>query len=157
MNGEYVVSIETRLPRDFAAVRARLPLSEVPARFRAYLDPVYAAARNGGPRLDGQNIFVYRDVPGSDRIADVDFGVGLLAPFERIGDVHPAALPAGEVATTTHWGSYATLGNAHAAVMAWCREHGKALAGPRWEIYGHWDADPRKCRTEVSYLVAEER
>ena len=35
--------------------------------------------------------------------------------------------------------------------------HGHTLAGPNWEIYGHWvdewNRDPTKIRTEVFYLL----
>ena len=37
---------------------------------------------------------------------------------------------------------------------------GRALAGPNWEIYGHWqedwNEDPAKIRTEVFYLLEGE-
>src|SRR5690242_14056551 len=102
-----------------------MPVSAVPGTFRRYLDQVYAAARAGAVRLDGQNVFVYRDVPERPGDADVAFGVGVTAPFAAFGAVEPTALPVGEVATTTHWGSYAALGSAHAAVKEWCRAHGR--------------------------------
>jgi hypothetical protein len=73
-----------------AAVRARLPISRVPASFASYLNQVYAASR---------------------------------------------------------------MGDAHAAVIAWCRANGRALTGTRWEIYGHWSDDPARVRTDVFYLL----
>jgi effector-binding domain-containing protein len=77
------------------------------------------------------------------------------APFEAAGAVRYANLPAGRVATTTHWGDYGRLGEAHAAVIAWCRAHGHALAGPRWEVYGHVSPNDAQPRTDVYYLLAE--
>ena len=65
--------------------------------------------------------------------------------------------PAGPVATTTHYGPYGGLHEAHAAIRSWCARHGHALAGPQWEIYGHWtnewNHDPSKIVTEVFYLL----
>ena len=55
--------IDHAAPRPIAAVQARLPIGRVPIQFTQYLNQVYAAARNGRVKLDGQNIFVYR---GSD-------------------------------------------------------------------------------------------
>lgn len=147
------VSVEQAVAREFAAVRARVPIARVPAVFGQYLDQVYAAGRAGAVQLDGQNIFVYRDgiLPGED--AEVEFGVGINAPFVATGAVVPAELPTGEVAHHTHWGDYSKLRNAHDAVIAWCAAHGRKRAGPRWEVYGHWTNDPAQLRTDVYYLL----
>ena len=150
MNG-YTVSVANAPPRPIAAVRARLRAESVPAQFARHLDHVYAA-RAAGVRLDGQNVFVYRAAPDGE--VDVEFGVGALAPFAPTGAVTFSATPGGEVAATTHVGDYAGLGRAHDAVVAWCRAHGRRLAGPRWEIYGHWSDDPAARRTDVCYLLA---
>jgi effector-binding domain-containing protein len=153
---EYVVSLGVSAQRRIAAVQARLPIRDVPSSFARYLDEVYAAARTHALRLDGQNVFVYRDAANHPNEADVTFGVGVMEPFEAIGRVQPTLLPAGVVATTTHWGSYARLGGAHDALIDWCRAHGHRRAGPggpRWEVYGHWTEDAARLRTDVFYLL----
>jgi 8-oxo-dGTP pyrophosphatase MutT (NUDIX family) len=152
-SGEYTVSLQVAAPRTIAAVHARLPIHTVPSAFRRYLDQVYAAARAGLVALDGQNVFVYRDAPDRPTEVDVAFGVGVTAPFDAVGGVRPTALPVGKVATTTHWGSYGRLGAAHHAVIDWCHEHEQRLAGPRWEVYGHWTDDEARLRTDVFYLL----
>ena len=151
--GEYTVSKQVAAPRTIAAVHARLTVTDVPREFAQYLDQVYAAARAGAVQLDGQNVFLYHDVPDRPSEADVAFGVGVMAPFVAVGAVEPTALPVGEVATTTHWGSYVELGHAHDAIMEWCREHDLARAGPRWEVYGHWTEDESRRRTDVFHLL----
>jgi hypothetical protein len=150
---EYTVSLQTAPSRMIAAVHARVPMGAVATTFRRYLDQVYAAARAGAVHLDGQNVFVYRDVPDQSGQADVAFGVGVTAPFAAVGAVEPTSLPVGEAATTTHWGSYANLGAAHDAVAAWCRAHGRRPSGTRWEVYGHWTDDESQLRTDVFYLL----
>ena len=49
------------------------------------------------------------------------------------------------------------LSEAHNAIRKWCAQHGHTLAGPSWEIYGHWVHawcdDPSKIRTDVFYLL----
>ena len=151
------VSLKIAAPRAIAAVRARLPIRRVPASFTEYLNQVYAAARDGAMQLDGQNIFVYRDVAGAKDEADIEFGVGVKAPFAPTGAVRYSELPVGEVATATHWGDYAGLGDAHHAVLSWCRAHDRKLVGPRWEVYGHWTDDPAQLRTDVYYLLQPSR
>jgi effector-binding domain-containing protein len=149
---KYSVSVQTFAPRPIAAVRARLLANQIPVSFKPHLDQVYAA-RATGIELDGQNIFVYRSVRGSDGVVDAEFGVGAKAPFTPVGSVVYTQVPAGEVATTTHWGDYAKLRGAHDAVVSWCRANGRTLAGTSWEIYGHWTGNPADQRTDVFYLL----
>ena len=149
----HAVSLQRAAPRSIAAVHARLPVSAVPGSFRRYLDQVYAAGKAGAVHLDGQNVFVYRDVPGQPGEADVAFGVGVTAPFTATGNVVPTSLPLGDVATTTHWGNYAGLGDAHHAIAEWCRENGHRRTGTRWEVYGHWSDDESQVRTDVFHLL----
>jgi len=149
------VSITTAESRGIAAVRAKVPVGGVPAAFGQYLNQVYAAGKDGALPLDGQNIFVYRACAGGE--LDVEFGVGVTAPFSTKGSVMYSTLPTGEAATATHWGDYGGIGQAHSAVVEWCRDNGRALAGPSWEIYGHWVPDVTKLRTDVFYLLAPRR
>jgi effector-binding domain-containing protein len=145
------VSLQRSAPRIIAAVHARLVPSRIPLEFTRYLDQVYAA-RASGIQLDGQNIFVYRDAPDQPGHLDIDFGVGITAPLVPVGNVRAVELPLGEVATTTHRGAYTGLGAAHDAVLAWCRAHSRAPAGPRWEVYGHW-TEGESPRTDIYYLL----
>ena len=150
---DYPVSLQRSSPRTIAAVNARVRIGRIPMEFKRYLDQVYAA-RTSGIQLDGQNVFLYRSIPDQPDLLDVEFGVGVKAPFARIGNVREVDLPVGEVATATHWGSYAGLGAAHAAVTSWCRSNGRTLAGTSWEVYGHWTEDESKLRTDVYWLLA---
>jgi effector-binding domain-containing protein len=154
MVNEYAVTVRLAQPRSIAAVRVRLPIRDVSRRFAEFLDQVYAASRAGAIELDGQNIFVYSgDARGE---VDVEFGVGTRRSFDHVGAVVHSAMPSGEVATTTHWGDYAGLGAAHEAVVSWCRSQGRSIAGPRWEVYGHWSDNPATRRTDIVYLLKED-
>ena len=147
----YDVREVTALPRQVAGVRAEVPRGRVGQEFGKYLDQVYAAARTGALTHDGQNIFIYRSAVG-DRMT-VDFCVGVTAPFSAVGAVQPLETPHGPAAMTTHVGDYARLGEANAAIHAWCRANHRDPAGPSWEAYGHWNDDPAQLRTEVYYLL----
>ena len=100
----------------------------------------------------GRHVAVYWD----DGIR-LEVGVELGGPFTGHGEVVPSATPAGTVASLAHYGPYGGLDAAHDAIHRWCRQRGHRLAGPRWEIYGHWqrewDADPSRIRTDVCYLL----
>jgi len=147
----YAVSVESVEPRPIAAVRGRMSILEVPARFRSFLDRVYSVAKANAIALDGQNIFVYRGDPSD--IVDIDFGVGAKSEFSTADGISYTHVPGGEVATTTHWGDYAKLGDAYTALLTWCRANNRTTAGVWWEVYGHWSDDPAKRRTDIFFLL----
>ncbi len=137
--------------RPVAGVRALVARGHVAQEFGRHLDQVYAAARAGAVKLDGQNIFIYRSAT-ADQLT-VDFCVGVTAPFVPVGAVVSLETPSGTAAMTTHHGDYSGLGDANAAILAWCRAQGLVRAGPSWEVYGHWHVDPAQRRTDVYYLL----
>ena len=101
----------------------------------------------------GRHVAVYWD--GSIRL---EVGVELYGPFVEEGEVVRSATPAGPVAWATHLGPYSGLGAAHGLVRQRCRANNRQLAGPNWEIYGHWQSDwnttPSQIRTDIYYLLA---
>jgi effector-binding domain-containing protein len=137
--------------RQVAGVRAQVPRGGVAQEFRRHMEHVYAAARAGAVHLDGRNIFIYRAATADE--LTVDFCVGVTAPFAAVGPVEPIQTPRGVAAMTTRVGDYGRLGEANAAILSWCRATHRLLAGPSWEVYGHWHADPAQLRTEVYYLL----
>ena len=147
----YDVHEVTVTARPVAGVRAQVPRGRVAQEFGRHLDQVYAAGRAGAVQLDGQNIFIYRAASAEQLL--VDFCVGVTASFEAVGAVVPLKTPHGVASMTTHVGDYGRLGEANAAIIAWCRAHDRPRAGPSWEVYGHWHADPAQLRTEVYYLL----
>ena len=141
-------------PRPTAVVGQTTTWEEFPKVWGALLGEVYEFVRPR-PELatgDGdelwQNVMLYKD-----QRPDVEIGVLVSAPFQPEGPVIPSALPAGEVATATHRGDYAKLGVTHEAVRDYAGAHGRELAGPCWEIYGHWREDPSELETEVFWLL----
>jgi effector-binding domain-containing protein len=112
---------------------------------------VWNALRAQGAR-GGRHVALYWD--GSIRL---EVGVELLGHFvEGDGVVH-SATPAGRAVSAAHFGPYGDLGAAHDAVRRWCAGNHQVLAGPSWELYGHWqpewDHNPSLIRTDVFYQV----
>lgn len=153
--GQYEVHELMVAARPVAGVQALVPRGRVGQEFGRHLNQVYAAARDGALVLDGQNIFIYRHA--TEQQLTVDFCVGAAAPFAALGAVLPLETPSGLAAMTTHSGDYGGLGLANAAILAWCQKHERALAGPSWEVYGHWHTDPAQLRTDVYYLLQGSR
>ena len=96
----------------------------------------------------GRNVVTYRN-----GLIDLEAGVEVGTDAFAAGEVILSTTPAGLVATTTHYGPYTGLNEANEAVVRWCRDHHYTLAGPSWEVYGHWTDNPEKLRTDVCYQI----
>jgi effector-binding domain-containing protein len=150
----YEVVRATATARPTAVIAATTTWNEYPDLWPGLLSAVHAAVTwpdDGAPK--GRNVMLYRD--GAERgQVRVEVGVELDREAAVASPAARSALPAGEVAATVHTGDYAGLGAAHRAVIEWCAAHGLTPTGPRWEVYGHWSADPAASTTEVFYLLA---
>jgi effector-binding domain-containing protein len=150
---EPTVRVETFLAaRPLAVVRRRAGVRELAKVVPEACGLVWSALRAQKATGAGRHVALYLD----DQI-NLEVGVEMDAPFVGSGDVVGSSLPAGTVATATHFGPYGALHEAHRAIVDWCARNGHALAGPNWEVYGHWvdewNRDPSKIRTDVFYLL----
>jgi effector-binding domain-containing protein len=141
-------------PRPTAVIGQTTTWEEFPSVWGQLLDEVYRCVRTRTHLATGdgaemwQNVMLYKDYR-----PDVEVGVLVSASFEPEGRVIASELPGGEVARATHRGDYAGLGMTHDAVRDQVAAHERELAGPRWEIYGHWREDTSKLETEVFWLL----
>jgi len=153
MNRGYEIRLQRQSGTRLAVVRRQARPAELSRLVPQCCGLVWEALRAQGVK-GGRHVAVYRD----DTIR-VDIGVEIAVPFVEQGELVRAETPPGDVATVTHFGPYGTLHAAHAAIRAWCEVAGRKLAGPSWEIYGHWqpewDQDPSKIRTDVCYLLTD--
>jgi effector-binding domain-containing protein len=147
----YDVRTEWVRARPLAAIGAQIPRERLGADIIRLLDIVWPVLRAQGART-GQNVVVYRAAANDHELA-VTVGVEVPDGFEPSGEVRPAATPPGEVATTAHFGEYSRLAAAYTALEQWCAANDRRPAGVNWEIYGDWDDDPAKCRTDVYFLL----
>jgi effector-binding domain-containing protein len=141
-------------PLPTAVVAQTTTWDEYPRLWGQLLDEVYRLVRSRTELATGegaelwQNVMLYKD-----QRPDVEVGVLVTGSFEPEGRVIASELPGGEAATATHRGDYARLGDTHKAVRDFAAAHGRDLAGPCWEIYGHGRADPNESETGVFWLV----
>jgi effector-binding domain-containing protein len=149
----YAVKLQRLASVPLAVIRRQARASDLSRVVPECCGLVWEAVRVQQTRA-GRHVAIYWDA--SIRL---EVGVELDGPFVEHGDVVRSATPAGTVASATHFGPYSRLGAAHDAVRQWCRANNHDLAGPNWEIYGHWqpewNADPSQIRTDVYYLLAD--
>jgi len=153
---EYDVRLEQLGSRPLAVVRRRAASGELSRVVPDACGTVWGVVRAQQVSGAGRHVAVYLDGQ-----INLEVGVELDAPFAGYGEVVGSTTPAGPVAATTHHGPYGLLHEAHEAIRLWCRNNGYTLAGPNWEVYGHWrdewNSDPSKICTDVFYLlVADE-
>jgi effector-binding domain-containing protein len=134
--------------RPTAVVPATTTWQQFPTLWRELLDEVWACLRAGGISRGCRNVMLYWD-----DVPHVEVGVELLVPCPLTGRVIASALPAGQVAMTTHWGPYSELGRAYRAVSDWCDTQGRQRTSTRWEVYGPHNDDPAKVWTEIYWLL----
>jgi effector-binding domain-containing protein len=153
----YKVVLEVVPARPLAVVRERLTMDRLPGSIRPMLPRAYAALDAAAIRGRGRNVILYwggnPEHPAGGEMVECGVelargGMKLPAPLER------SHTPAGTVASTVHYGEYEALQAAHDAVQRWCAEHARALRGPNWEVYDHWQDDPAHRQTDVFYLLA---
>jgi effector-binding domain-containing protein len=151
---DYAVRIEHSDGIRLAVVRRRASLSELPQVIPAACGTVWNLIKAQQIRGAGRHVAVYLDGQ-----INLEVGVELQKAATVSGELVSSSTPAGTVATTTHLGPYQLLGSAHRAVVDWCTGQNYKLAGPNWEIYGHWidewNRDSAKIRTDVFYLLSE--
>ncbi len=146
----YQVEFVTARPTVLAAVRRETPRAALGATIIAGLNTVYAFLKTAPVRSRGINVVIYLDGQMT-----IEVGVQVAEAFADAPPVRCITTPAGPAAHTTHWGDYAKLGDANAAIHAWVAAHGRRLAGPSWEVYGHHADEPAQRRTDVYYLLAD--
>ena len=148
----YQVRLEHADSIPLAVIKGRAGKADLPRIVPEWCGLVWGAVRAQQAK-GGRHVALYWDAA-----IRLEVGVELLGPFEDEGSVVRSATPSGTVAWTTHLGPYGGLNAANVAVKHWCEANGHRLAGPSWEIYGHWqpewNADPSRIRTDVFWLVS---
>lgn len=149
MRSEVKLAIVEAIPT--AVIRSRVPATELSKFVPAACGEVWSFVRSAGLPRPGRHVALYLEA------GMVEVGAEVSERFAGNERVHYSQLPAGRVATTTHFGPYGRLGDAHSEIRRWCAEQGHRLSGICWEIYGHWDeswnGDPSRIRTDVFHLV----
>jgi effector-binding domain-containing protein len=149
---EYDVRLEQHSGQPLAVVRRRAARQHLSTVVPDACGTVWNVVRAQQVAGAGRHVAVYLD----DQI-NLEVGVELDAPFGGCGEVVGSTTPSGPVAVTRHHGPYGLLHEAHEAIRRWCAGNGHVLAGPNWEVYGHWqddwNGDPSKITTDVFYLL----
>ena len=153
----YQIEVKHSEPTYLAVIRSRVRPEELSKFVPAACGEVWSFVRSAGLPKPGRHVALYI----GDGQGSVEVGAEVGERFAGNHRVQCSQLPAGRVATAVHFGPYARLGEAHAAIREWCVQHGHRLSNISWEIYGHWqeswNADASKIRTDVFYLLDDQK
>jgi effector-binding domain-containing protein len=145
------VTVRTVEPTPTAVVTAATTWADFPQLWQPMLDAVWNFLRGGAPAglyTRGHNVMFY-----IDDVPHVEVGGQVNGSFEPAGPVVASVLPGGLVATATHTGPIADIGDTHRAVCEWSEANGYRLDRRRWEIYGDPDPSTGEFTVDVVWSV----
>jgi effector-binding domain-containing protein len=150
------IEIETARPNSILVVNRSATFEQLPTVIPETCGVVWDRLRAAGITENGRNVTVY--VGNANAAIDMQIGVEVdgeaCRKIEWSEGMYVTSTPIGDVAHAVYMGDYADLYLVHRSIAEWSNEVGRALAGPSWEVYGHWSDDPTKLRTDVYYLLA---
>jgi len=145
---EYQIQAQQMSSQLTAVVRRRAKGSELSTVVPQACGEVWEGLRAAQFKHAGRHVALYLDCE-----MNIEIGVEVSQPFPGNDHIVASCTPAGLVATTAHIGPYNRLGDAYDALHRWVKANGYTLAGPSWEVYGHWEDDPAKLRTDLYLLL----
>jgi len=147
---DYSITKKEIPPQPVLVVRRRVKPSEIAATLAAEFHRIFLHAQKTGAVMAGQPLTRY--VEWGPGLVTIEPGLPITAPGSGEGDIAADTLPGGLAATTTHFGAYDKLTEAHAAVQVWIEAQGLSPRGAPWEIYvtdpGDYP-DPKDWKTEI--------
>jgi effector-binding domain-containing protein len=132
-----------------ALVRARVPVTEMPAFFGPAFEQVVKAVPEAGGRVTGPPFGWYHGVPTD--VVDVSAGFPVAGDVDLPdGEVVVEERPGGRAVVAVHVGPYDTIEATYGLVMAWIGEHSLEPREDMWEEYlSEPTGDPANWRTRV--------
>jgi effector-binding domain-containing protein len=142
-------------PQPAAAVRAEVPMAELPTVFDRGFGEVMRVVAAQGIAIVGAPFGFYPRMP-TDTV-EVVAGFPVSAVVTPDGDVTPFELPGGRVVEGVHVGPYDSLPASYDELTAWAAAQGVQLASYMWESYlsdPRSQPDPATWQTKLSWPLA---
>jgi len=148
----YDVSVVQEPGRRLLAVERTATLKALGPVFMESFETVEGHLKAHSISKTGHRVGLYKNVrmKNGDMTFDCVIGVEVTDSAPESDAVRLHQTPAGPAATAVYWGDYSDMHEVHEAIQRWCDANGRAY-GDNWEVYGDWDDDPAKRRTDVYY------
>jgi effector-binding domain-containing protein len=150
----YDVSVVQEAGRNLLAVERTTTLKKLGPVFMESFETVDAHLKAHSIPATGHRVGFYQNVrmESGDMTFDCVIGVEVPDSAPEGDGVKLHQTPAGPAATATYWGDYSDMHAVHEAIQEWCQANGRNF-GDNWEVYGDWNDDPAKRRTDVFYKL----
>lgn len=147
MTGIHIIDLE---PRVGAGIEVVTPRTQLVAAIRQSFDRIYKPGALAPGH--GHNFILYH----SGTPAELRMTVGVLdrAPGGGDPDVKVAHVPGGRVLTATHWGDYGQMRTTYDVLHAEVAARNLKQIWKSLEVYGDWNDDPAKVRTDLYLYLA---
>lgn len=142
------VRLENVAARPLAAISTTARPVQLGPAIIATLDKIWPMLRDQGART-GHNVVIYRGLTEGSLMIDV--GVEVFGNVAVNDETRLIGTPSGEVATIAHFGEYSQMDPAYKALERWCADNERRRTGVSWEVYGDWEDDPAKRRTDIYF------
>lgn len=146
------ITIQPVEARTLLARQTRSSWAGIGAAARPEMDELWGVIRGAGLKHD-HNVWIYTDPTPDD--VDMAIGVEIIGDFDVPPGFIRATTPAGVAAHFTFLGDYSGLRGAHDSVRRFIEESPYTATGTTWEVYGDWEENPNKRRTDVFHEVRE--
>ena len=159
---EYVmtneVTVSTQPAQTVAAWRTTTTYSKIFTHIPEGFDKVMTQLQAHNINPIGAPFTVFYQAPDGDTEGDIAMSVPIASAFELADDdsaVEILEVPGSAVASVTHMGSYANMGESYATVVTWIQEHGHEIVGPAREVYLNSPAEVSedKLATIISFPI----
>lgn len=137
-------------PQTGAGIEAFVRWADIGPSIRRTFDRLYApdALLPG----HGHNFILYRNETREGAMLTI--GVLGREPGGGDPDVKAVHIPGGRAITAPHWGDYASMPSTYNRIHDAIRAKGLKRAPVSLEIYGDWDDDPAKVKTDLHIYLA---
>jgi effector-binding domain-containing protein len=134
-------------------VRRKARISEVGQILARDLPKIFRYITETGGQIAGAPFT--RDLSFENGVFEFEAGLPVASPMPGTEEFVPSKLDGGRFATTSHFGAYERLSDAHAAIVAWLKANAMPVQFPRWDQYVSDPAatTPDKVETRIFYPI----
>jgi effector-binding domain-containing protein len=155
---KYEFKVETLKVQPTVTIRFKVApeSAKITAKYGEVFTAIFTHVISNGGEPMGMPFGRYHGV--SEEALDIEAGVRVTKAIKGKGDIKASELPAGKVATTTHYGPYEKLGIAHEALSKWAADNGYEPTGGIWETYvtdPGQEQDQSKWQTELCLPITK--
>lgn len=138
----------------YLGIRATAAMGELGSIMGPLFGEVYGYIQQAGQHPVGMPFSIYHSMAG--QTVELECGMPVSGPMDGTERIRACQLPAGKVATASHFGSYDELGDTWTALKEWVKSQGLEAAAAPWEVYvtdPEREPDQSKWRTDIFFPV----